>query len=670
MSGSNGINGVGGNNGAGGQGHGGGGGIVGGEKDFADGAVNEVANFLKGDARGQGGEGGVVNRNGAHPTPGEGPGNRGQGLARGHANQNQQQGPNGPQVNQGHHNGHDKHARLLADQGRVQQFLHKITRQLPDNASRLQDAPRDLVRGRGEGGGREVDDDSSRVRFRSHVGDDRGRVDSDERGHRGFEREMRGGQRLFDSQSLRGLAHGAHEGGARGGAHELVQSAVGYLRGTSGGADLPATTRAALDTARGALGSELAASLNDKATGKVLRIVERALEHVSRAAEHGPKHGETFARTTGHVGHSPEHMPDMLRTATGAPDHLAREMADELLGAALLGRHLKNLEKTGGVVVQQAEAAIARALYGPTGGERPQGSQLIPASAPEPRLHPQEILRDLRAGAFLPAHEQHNPFPLTGRARIVAEMMELMRTFDAVEGAIRRAAAQVGAAQKTNAEASVGALLRAHLAGTFDGTLDELMALLHPTLPGRAARYEIPRTVAAMNGLLTDADGRALLAKDGTPLKLDRLVWLSVAGGLLSTSFLGGAFDAETFPTRLSPLLLYGFDAIYSVIGFDGRTLAAPHFVAVQTAANDSESEWVFGQQPLTPGWMRELIERLKDSAAVEHNLLGETLEEALVDGRFHAAMLSVAVEEGEPVADSSAVKRLLPGASGELAFA
>ena len=79
------------------------------------------------------------------------------------------------------------------------------------------------------------------------------------------------------------------------------------------------------------------------------------------------------------------------------------------------------------------------------------------------------------------------------------------------------------------------------------------------------------------------------------------------------------------------------------------RTLAAPHFVAVQAAANESESEWLFGQQPLTAGWVRELIERLKDSIVVEHNLLGETLEEALADGRFHVALLSVEVNEGKP---------------------
>jgi hypothetical protein len=271
----------------------------------------------------------------------------------------------------------------------------------------------------------------------------------------------------------------------------------------------------------------------------------------------------------------------------------------------------------------------------------------------------------MRAGVFIPAQERYSPFPLTGRARVAAEMMELMRTLDAVEGALRRAASGTeAAAQRLMSDSAVASLLRAKLGGVVgENVIDELAALLIPSLPGRAARSLIPAHVAAMNGLLTDADGRALLARDGTPLKLERLLWLSTAGGLL-----GSAFDGESFGARLSPSLLYGFDAIYSVMGFDGRTLAAPHFVAVQAAANESEAESLFGQEPLTAGWARELIERLKDSVVVEHNLLGETLEEALADGRFHVALLSVEVEEGEPVPDSSAVKRLLPGASAAFA--
>lgn len=519
-----------------------------------------------------------------------------------------------------------------------------------------------------------------------------------------------GPTRPFDGGTAPGPQGGLHivGGGSR---TTVLQSATNYLRGLTDGADLPPQTRAVLDAVAHTLGPELSATLGTKETGKVLKVMEHALDHLNRAVEHAAKKGDDYVplpwqvappleRAAGSLGHA----AGVLGRAADSPGQPARvlegfvrEMVDELLGAALLNRHLKGLEKTGGNVVQLAEAAIARLLYGPPreGPVRPPVGVPVPADGqhpptnvpvptpgqplPEmPRLHPQEILRDLRTGAFLPPQERYNPFPLTGRARVVAEMMELMRTLDAVEGALRYVAAQQagGAAQTASAESRVGLWMRALLAGAADGSLDDLLALLlPPTLPGRAGRSEIPRFVAALEGMLTDADGRALLAKDGTQLKLDRLIWLSTAGGLLdtstlNTSLLGSSFRAENLPSRLSPLLVYGFDAIYTVIGYDGRTLAAPHFVAVQAAVNDSEPEWLFGHQPYTAGWMRELIERLKDSAVVEHNLLGEVLEESLADGRFHVALLSVEVEQGEPVADSSSVTRLLPGAAGELAFA
>jgi hypothetical protein len=120
---------------------------------------------------------------------------------------------------------------------------------------------------------------------------------------------------------------------------------------------------------------------------------------------------------------------------------------------------------------------------------------------------------------------------------------------------------------------------------------------------------------------------------------------------------------------RLSPLLIYGFDAVYSLIGFDGRTLNRPHFAAVQAQVNGSELDWVYGQPPLSEGWMRALIERLKDSGQADHNLLGEMLEEALADGRFHAALVGATVSVGEAEPDTFAVTRLLPGPTADAAF-
>jgi hypothetical protein len=50
---------------------------------------------------------------------------------------------------------------------------------------------------------------------------------------------------------------------------------------------------------------------------------------------------------------------------------------------------------------------------------------------------------------------------------------------------------------------------------------------------------------------------------------------------------------------------------------------------------------------------MRSLIERLKDAAAVELNVLGETLEDALLEGRFFLGLIRGAVERGLPVPGS-----------------
>jgi hypothetical protein len=528
---------------------------------------------------GPGGVGGhgVTGQPDAQPTPDTGPGNNGRGHAYGHHK-------HGERGSHGRDGATLIPTRLLAELGIVQQLLHKSANTRHPNPSN-NETPNN--------------------------------------------RDLSGNQIRQATQTLHESIHTLGDG-----SRQLLQSAADYLRGVTDGRGLAPETRAILDRVADALGTQFVASLGDETGRRVFKIVERALEHINRAAVHAGERGESFVR----------------------------EMVGELVAATQLERYLRHLEKTGGNVVGQAEAAVARLLYGERGGERPPG---LPAS---PLPHPHEILRDLRTGAFVPPQEQHNPFPLMGRARVVVEMMELMRTLDAVESALRRGAEQSGVTQRANTESAFASWLKTHLSG--DGALDDMLAMLLPALPGRAGRNEIPRHVAALGGLLTDADGRALLAKDGTPLKLDRLVWLNTAGGLLDTSLLGSAFRSETFPTRLSPLLVYGFDAIYAVIGFDGRTLASPHFVAVQASVNESEFEWVFGQEPFSEGWTRELIERLKDSGVVEHNLLGEMLEVALADGRFHVALLNVEIEEGAPVPDSSIITRLLPGASGEVAFA
>jgi hypothetical protein len=440
-----------------------------------------------------------------------------------------------------------------------------------------------------------------------------------------------------------------------------LPSVVAYLRGEANGAHLPRELRQVLDGTSRLLGPDFAAALGRRGAsdgeGHAVRILEHALARVARTLGRAAESGRAAASDV---------TPRAFDEAVG-----------ELLAATMLDKYFRKAESTGGRVVAQAEAALARLLYGEGRGGEGGGGRLRGGyeSAQSPRRpgpempapHPLEVLRDLQAGAFRPAEVSRSPFPLSGRALVATEMMEMMRTLDAVELVTRElmAAARGGASTlpspglSEGEEAPLLALLRV-LAGTPGGTdvLDELLALLTPALPGRAARMEIPRLVAALGGVLADAEGRAFVTREGVPLKLDQLMWMGSLGGVLKS--LAGA-GAESFPVRLSPLLIYGFDAVYSLIGFDGRTLNPPHFAAVQAQVNGSEMEWVYGQPPLSEGWMRALIERLKDSAQADHNLLGEMLEEALADGRFHAALVGGTVSEGEAQPDTFAVTRLLP---------
>lgn len=437
-----------------------------------------------------------------------------------------------------------------------------------------------------------------------------------------------------------------------------LPSVVAYLRGEAGGAHLPHELRQVLDGTSRLLGTDLLAALERRGAsggdGHAVRILEHALARV--------------ARTLGRVAETGG------AAATNVPPRVFGEAVGELLAATMLDKYFRRAETNGGRVVAQAEAALARLLYGEGRGEgngiglRPAGYETARRPGPElPAPHPLEVLRDLQSGAFRPVEVNRSPFPLSGRALVATEMMEMMRTLDAVDLVTREllAAARGGAATLPSPilgegeEAPLLALLRV-LSGTPGGTevLDELLTLFPPTLPGRAARLEIPRLVAALGGVLVDAEGKAFATKEGVPLKLDQLMWMGSLGGVLKS--LAGA-GADSAPVRLSPLLIYGFDAVYSLIGFDGRTLNPPHFAAVQAQVNGSEMEWVYGQPPLSEGWMRALIERLKDSAQADHNLLGEMLEEALADGRFHAALVGGNVSEGAAEPDTFAVTRLLP---------
>jgi hypothetical protein len=181
----------------------------------------------------------------------------------------------------------------------------------------------------------------------------------------------------------------------------------------------------------------------------------------------------------------------------------------------------------------------------------------------------------------------------------------------------------------------------------IDEATARLLLAPGPQLPGRAAKLELIAFLALLGGSLLDAKGKPLLTLDGHPLKPGELLWFSPLGGLFETT----AFDRHG--SKVAAFAGPGFDAIFSLIGFDGRALPMPRFLAVQAHANGSSPEWLFGQVPFSEGWVRALIERLKDAASPKRNALGERLEEALSDGRFYLGMFKGRVADGRALPDT-----------------
>ena len=163
--------------------------------------------------------------------------------------------------------------------------------------------------------------------------------------------------------------------------------------------------------------------------------------------------------------------------------------------------------------------------------------------------------------------------------------------------------------------------------------------------------------------LPTRPDLPTLRAGDGTHAQAARTTVARRGGRLLANS------DSEANSGRFRPTLAHGFDALYSLIGFDGRSPLAPAFLFVQSEINDAKPDAMLGQVPFTVGWTRALIERLKDSAVAAHSRLGEQLEVALADDCLHSFVLRGAIEDGAPVAGSFALSAVAtPAASIALA--
>lgn len=384
----------------------------------------------------------------------------------------------------------------------------------------------------------------------------------------------------------------------------------------------------------------------------VLRLLDTALRRTSA--------NSNDARASSYDARA--NLSALSQPANSFQEHNVGRAANEVLSAWRLRNLFARLESAGAErLAQQIESLLAGLM-----------------SNPEQRFTLAELIRDLRAGAFLAIGDGLDPFPLTGRARLVKEIIELMHTLDAIE----RTLSQHGESTMRDAKRSVsdaqehGARQAGHNAEASDeetaksqgrtSTLFDGEEFFLPALPKRAAAFESARFIAAHEGALLDDAGKHLfVARDGTPLKLDELMWFAAAGG--SRAGAGESFD---FAKGTSPLLLYGFDAVYSAIGFDGRTLRQPHYIIVQSEANQAEREWAFGQPPLSVGWLRAVIERLKDSALQAHNRLGETLEMALLDGSLRLAVICGNVRNGAPERDSFAVGGVLSPRASNPAFA
>jgi len=463
---------------------------------------------------------------------------------------------------------------------------------------------------------------------RSHDGgrshNSHGRYDGHSNAHFDAGGQSRANSPRSSQHHPRGEFNGHNESGRTGSHHHSEGQRIGFDQGnehhwngrSSEGID--GARHLLRDTVR-TLRHELNSFRSDSREGPANRPLGLTGRHIERVLHHATR---GFEDRLSQGGHS---------------ERIVRQVISDASGVARLTEHFSRLERIGGEPVRHAYETVLN--FALNEGEAESNRLRLIA----------ELLRDLNSGAFLHPRDMEGPFPLTGRARIVSEMMALIRTLEAIE----RFAAEI--------RANPNSLFRGDLSnvylggipgGLMGGDLVELLAQVltnsGPTLPGLAGRLEIPRLISALGGVLTDPAGRPLIMADGAPLKLGELLWFNARADVPVD-----LWALDRFPTRLSPLLVHGFDAVYSLIGFDGRQLSLPRFMAIQSQINASEFEWFFGQAPLSEGWIRSAIEFLKDSISFDHNVLGELLEEAVTSGRFHLTLMRGTVEEGKAVSGS-----------------
>jgi hypothetical protein len=376
---------------------------------------------------------------------------------------------------------------------------------------------------------------------------------------------------------------------------------IQYLGGHKAGDALPADTRQVLNQVLDTAGAQSTSAFIERGGEPARQFLDQVIANASQTA-------------------------DRWGGANLLPAAARQQVVNELTSAIQLDRHFANLEAVASHTVAAARAAALGLLAADAARQLNNSGSRASAA---------ELLRDLRSGAFMPSALFDRPRTLTEAAAVSREMMALLRALEAL-----LAGPTLGLGSTT-----LAALMK--LIANY-GMSEQLAGLLlnpGPALPGIAGRFELLRLLALLNGQLLDAKGNPMIKAEGMALKLDEMLWFSLLGGLIHATP-----DESRFAARLSPLLLYGFDAIFSLVGVDGRALALPRYLAVQVQVNSGKAQSAFGQAPFSEGWIRALIERLKDAALPEHNFLGGQLEEALTDERFFLATLGGRVEAGQAV--------------------